>query len=326
VPLLLLGTAGALLAPRARRAGIAWSGLGAAALVVALLAGRSFESLVPDAIVRRDSTATVAAIGRGMQRRILVNGIGMTHLTPITKMMAHLPLAFRDRPAERALIVCFGMGTSYRSSLSWGIPTTAVELVPSVPALFPEFHPDAAAILASPLGRIVVDDGRRFLERSTESYGAIVIDPPPPLSAAGSSLLYSREFCQALRRRLAAGGIVAQWIPAGEPAVVAAILRALTDTFPHVRAFVSVEGWGIHILASAEPIPPVSASVLASRLPERAVADLLEWSPGATAEGQFERVVAQEVPVGALLRPGVPALTDDRPVNEYYFLRETLGR
>jgi spermidine synthase len=261
-----------------------------------------------------------------MQRRILVNGIGMTHLTPITKMMAHLPLAFRDRPAERALIVCFGMGTSYRSSLSWGIPTTAVELVPSVPALFPEFHADAAAILASPLGRIVVDDGRRFLERSTESYGAIVIDPPPPLSAAGSSLLYSREFCQALRRRLAAGGIVAQWIPAGEPVVVAAILRALTDTFPHVRAFVSVEGWGIHILASGDPIPSVDASVLASRLPERAVADLLEWSPGATAEGQFERVVAQEVPVGALLRPGVPALTDDRPVNEYYFLRETLGR
>jgi spermidine synthase len=325
-PLLLLGTAGALLSPKERGAGLAWSGLAAVVLAVALLLGRSFESLVPGAIVRRDSTATVAAIGHGMRRQILVNGIGMTHFTPITKMMAHLPLAFRERPAERALIICFGMGTSYRSSLSWGVATTAIELVPSVPTFFPEFYPDGAAILASPLGRIVVDDGRRFLERSTESYGAIVIDPPPPLTAAGSSLLYSREFCQVLRRRLAAGGIVAQWIPGGEEEVVAAILRALTDSFPHVRTFTSVEGWGLHILASEDPIPEVPGSVLASRLPERAVADLLEWSPGATAEGHFERVVSQEIPVGALLRPGVAALTDDRPVNEYYFLRETLGR
>ena len=72
--------------------------------------------------------------------------------------------SFRDRPAERALIVCFGMGTSYRSSLSWGIPTTAVGLVPSVPALFPEFHPDAAAILASEGTQLARSgDARRLL-------------------------------------------------------------------------------------------------------------------------------------------------------------------
>ncbi|MFH1147188.1 MAG: hypothetical protein V1736_05710, partial [Pseudomonadota bacterium] len=44
-------------------------------------------------IVRRDHTATVVSIGQGMQRRLLVNGISITYLTPITKVMAHLPLA-----------------------------------------------------------------------------------------------------------------------------------------------------------------------------------------------------------------------------------------
>src|SRR5207302_6364144 len=86
--------------------------------------------------VLRDSTATVIATGTGMHKKLLVNGTGMTSLTSITKMMAHLPLAFLDLPPQDALVICFGMGTTFRSLRSWGIPVTAVELVPSVPRLF----------------------------------------------------------------------------------------------------------------------------------------------------------------------------------------------
>jgi spermidine synthase len=68
--------------------------------------------------VRRDSTATVTAVGSGMDKRLLVNGIGMTGLTPITKMIAHLPLAFLQSPPQNALVICFGMGTTHRSMLS----------------------------------------------------------------------------------------------------------------------------------------------------------------------------------------------------------------
>jgi spermidine synthase len=218
------------------------------------------------------------------------------------------------------------MGTSYRAALSWGIATTAVELVPSVPTFFGEFHADAAAVLADPLGSIVVDDGRRFLERTTDTYSVIVVDPPPPLSAAGSSLLYSREFCLAMLRRLAPGGIAQHWIPAADPLVVAAVLRALTDTFPHVRVFGSAKGRGLHVLVSAEELPILSPAVLAGRLPARAASDLLEWSPASTAEDQFARVLGRELPLATLLRPDVPALTDDRPVNEYFVLRQALLR
>ena len=44
-------------------------------------------------------------------------------------------------------------------------------------------------------------ENRRFLRRTSASYDVITIDPPPPIYAAGSSLLYSREFCEAVRRR-----------------------------------------------------------------------------------------------------------------------------
>jgi hypothetical protein len=119
---------------------------------------------------------------------------------------------------------------------------------------------------------------------------------------------------------------VQQWIPGGEPLVVASLVRALMSVFPHVRIFRSVEGWGLHLLAGSEPIPFLSAETLAARLPARAVQDLLEWDPHRTAAGQFDTVLSQELSLADIAPPGVPALTDDRPLNEYFFLRHVLGR
>lgn len=305
----------------------AWAASAAATLIV-VLTTVDFESHFPGAVVRRDSTATVTASGAGMQKRLLVNGIGMTALTPITKMMAHLPLAHLSEPATSALTICFGMGTSFRSTLSWGVRATSVELVPSVPSLFPFFHADAAALLALPNSRVVLDDGRRFLERSAETYDAIIIDPPPPTEASGSSLLYSRQFYETARTRLRPGGILQQWIPGGERPVVGAFVSAIRVSFPHVRAFVSQEGWGLHILASAAPIPWLDPEVLANRLPATARQDLIEWGPAGSAAEQFAIVLAREAPLDVLTAgtPQTGPLDDDRPINEYYVLRRFFAK
>ena len=190
------------------------------------------------------------ALGEGLSKRLLVNGVGMTVLTPITKMMAHLTMASLAPSPERSLVICFGMGTTFRSLLSWGVPATAVELVPSIPVLFGYFHDDAIQLSRSPLARIVIDDGRRFLERSPMAYDVVTIDPPPPVEAAGSSLLYSREFYAVVRKRLQPSGILQQWLPATEPFIAASVARALGEAFPHVRVFRYPAGWGLHFLAS----------------------------------------------------------------------------
>src|SRR5215471_20931726 len=104
-------------------------------LGVSILVSRGFEDSAfyngPQQ-VRRDHVATVIAAGSGMDKQLLVNGIGITNLTPITKVMAHLPLALNGH-AESGLVICFGMGTTARAMLSWGIETRSVDLVPSVP-------------------------------------------------------------------------------------------------------------------------------------------------------------------------------------------------
>jgi predicted membrane-bound spermidine synthase len=304
-------------------------GFGSAAvlvLAIALVFSRSFEDRVlqslPGAQVRRDYAASVLSFAKQDRKQLLVNGVGMTVLTPITKFMVHLPMAFHRQPPESILVICFGMGTSFRSALSWGIETTAVELVPGVKDAFGFYHADAAQCLAEPNGRIVIDDGRRFLKRTRARFDVIVIDPPPPPEAAGSSLLYSVEFYALVKQHLKPGGILQQWVPStGEMSKAA--LRSLCDSFPYVRCFNSIEHWGVHLLASMEPIPENSAAELAARMPSAARKDLLEWSKGAELGSYLDRVLGAETPATNNLSPN-PAIriSDTQPYNEYFLLRQ----
>jgi spermidine synthase len=104
-----------------------WPMVGAGAVFVALAAlvcvsyGDPCALNQQDCIVRRDSTATVISKGTGRQLALIVNGSGMTTLTPITKFMAHLPLVSHTGVPKRALAICVGMGTTYRSLLTWGL-------------------------------------------------------------------------------------------------------------------------------------------------------------------------------------------------------------
>jgi spermidine synthase len=290
--------------------------------VVVILFGRGFDDVVHGQVLR-DHTATIIATGKGMGKQLYVNGISITILTPITKMMAHMPLAFLHHPPQKALVVCFGMGTTYRSLMSWNIQTTAVELVPSVPRLFWYYHSDAPQLLQSPLSHVVIDDGRRYLERTSEQYDVITIDPPPPVEAAGSSLLYSKEFYSLIKQRLQPGGVVQQWLPKGDAAIHASVARALGESFQYVRVFRSVIGPGFHFLASEQPLDAHSPAELVQRMPPSAVRDMMEWGPQPTPERQFAVVLGRELRLGDMIAeaPKIPALKDDRPINEYYLLR-----
>ncbi len=273
--------------------------------------------------IKRDYTATVIAKGEGMNKELLVNGFGMTVLTPITKVMAHFPLASLKEKPESALVICFGMGTTFRSLVSWGIDTTAVELVPSVKDMFGYYHKDAAEVVAKPNGHIVVDDGRRFLARTGKRFDLITIDPPPPVEAAGSSLLYTREFYDLIKSRLKPNGIMMHWFPGGEPKILYSISRSIIDKFKYVKVYQSVENVGFHFFASDVEFPEETGPALIARMPSAAKDDLMEWFPGQTIEEIFRRILARRVPIeiatGAEF--DVPLISDDRPYNEYFLGR-----
>lgn len=319
-----------LLTPTFRRDGhpaLSFAAVAAAAGV--LFSTTLFEEGFPTAQVRRDHVATVVATGTGTKKQLYVNGVGMTVLTTVTKMMAHFPaahLAPRDGRPFDALVICFGMGTSFRSLGSWGARVTAVELVPSVPELFGYYDPNGPEMVRASSGRlrIVSDDGRRFLDRSPDSFDLITIDPPPPVEAAGSGMLYSKEFYASAKRKMKPGAILQAWLPGGDRETIAGMTLSVLESFPHVRVLGSIEGNGFHVMASNDPLPRLTARELVARMPQTAVADMQEWI-NAPPEKFFEFMLGNEYVVESLLidrsRAATLAITDDRPVNEFYLLR-----
>jgi len=196
-----------------------------------------------------------------------------------------------------------------------------------VPKMFTYFHPGSGALLTSPRAHIVIDDGRRFLDRSSEKFDAVIIDPPPPIEAAGSSLLYSREFYLAVRDHLSPGGIVQQWLFQGDAVDKAAATRALMEVFPYVRVYRPLDDTpGLHLFASMQPIPERTAAELVAHMPRAAVADMMEWGPAKTPEQEFDLMLSRPISPEELivLSPKTPALADDRPFNEYDRLRTRL--
>lgn len=299
-------------------------GAAAACGVLAGTVGMSREDqfAAPGALILRDHTATVIADFAENRKRLLVNSTLITLFTPTTKLMAHLPLCHLSERPQSALVICFGMGTTYRSLLSWDIDTTAVELVPSVRDAFGYFFTDADEVRSNPRGRIVIDDGRRYLRRTTERFDVITLDPPPPVEAAGSSLLYSTEFYELIKPRLSENGILQQWFPGGDLKIFHAVLRSITQSFPHVRVMHGFDGWGYHILASERPIPARSGPELAERMPELARRDVVEWSGDRSPESLLGAIVDSEFDAITIIEnnPNV-IITDDHPFNEYCLLR-----
>lgn len=284
-----------------------------------------------ESTIKRDYSATVlGSVNKNTNaKQLLVNGYGITSLTPVTKFMAHLPMVYCKNKPEKALVICFGMGTTYRSLLSWDIDVTAVELTPSVVEMFPLFFNDAEEVLKNKNGKIVVDDGRRFLLRTKEKFDVITLDPPPPIQSSGSSLLYSKEFCHVAKQRLKEGGILHHWTPISlsferyEDFFVIPVLRALQSEFKYVKTFVSVEQWGVHFLASDTPISDLSIQEFVDKMPNKAKNDLLEWTKDIDIVSFISYL--RKIPESFFdeINPDKNYIaTDNRPYNEYFFLSE----
>jgi spermidine synthase len=250
---------------------------------------------------------------------LLVNGAGMTLKVTETKMMAHLPMLLHRDPRD-TLIICFGMGTTYRSAITYGGNVTAVELVKEVLDAFEYFYQDASRVRAYAKGRMVVNDGRSYLKLTREKYDVITVDPPPPIDAAGVNHLYSKEFLQLAKDHLKKGGIMAHWIPypgvggIEDPDTATMLVLTFADVFPYVYIKPSIHRLGLHILGLAEPLE-ISIERVSKRLSNGGVADdLREWD--SVPIDYFQDLTRYRAP----MIPGC-IVTDDRPLLEFYLLR-----
>ncbi len=324
---------------RTRAARLASSTAVVAATIVAIVALALPRGIVDPGVARiiaaggvvweseEDEIASVQA-GQIDRPQLWVTGTAMTVMTVDTRLMPYLSLALRPSSSE-ALVIAFGMGSSFRSSLRAGLRADAVELVPSVPRMFGWYYPDAAQVMADPRGRVIIADGRNYVELTNRRYDIVIVDPPPPIYSSGVSVISSLEFYQAARRRLNPGGVMMEWVPNGQTLdELKAHVRTYASVFPHVLV---VRGsWGSFMFGSDDPLS-FDQAALRSVLARPGVLEDLSDAPDApttTIDGWAARIPDQvwlaDGQAAAWAGTG-PMITDDRPLPEYFLLRRLTG-
>jgi spermidine synthase len=235
--------------------------LGAAALAVALALspiGNPWRLLRASPLTLTDAVSEVRflAVGRSstvllLERpgsfSILTNGLpestipkpeGIPGRGLEQRWLGLLPLLLRP-DAEHLLVIGLGGGMAVE-----GVPPSVgavdvVELEEQVIVANREIGPERAIDpLAERRTRIVVDDARGALLLSDRRYDAIVSQPSHPWTA-GASHLYTEQFFELARERLADDGVFVQWIGLRfvDETLLTSLLATLTAVFPHVEVY-----------------------------------------------------------------------------------------
>ncbi len=237
----------------------------------------------------------------GRTRSIATNGKpdGNLHADYTTMAMAGLlPALFAGNP-EHAFVIGWGTGVTVGelAKLADVRSVEVAEISAAVLEAAPLFDYGNLNAARNPKVRTMRGDAYRALLRSEGRFGVISSEPSNPWMT-GVEMLFSREFLEAARERLAPGGVYAQWFHLYEVdrATVELVLRTYAEVFPRVSAWFAT-GDDLLVLGFDEEVPALDLERLARRFART------DFSAGFARAGvhRFEELLMHEVlPLGAL--------------------------
>lgn len=121
---------------------------------------------------------------------------------------------FPGNSFHHALILGAGSGSDVATALAYGVQSiTAVEIDPTIQQLGTRYHPDHP--YADPRVKVVINDGRAFLQNTNEKFDLIIYALPDSLTLTSSntslrleSFLLTQESLETARTRLTGNGLV----------------------------------------------------------------------------------------------------------------------
>jgi spermidine synthase len=191
------------------------------------------------------------------------------------RLQAMLPLMIHRGEPKSVMVIGFGTGITAGETLRYpGLEKrVCAELLPAVVrsgTMFPENY----KAWSDARMEIRIRDGRQELMRSGETYDVITLEPPPP-SAQGVANLYSVDFYRLAKRRLAAQGLFAQWLPltTQNDQQTRELVRSFLDAFPFATLW-TTELHEMMLVGSDSPIT-IDANTVEERFsPQSVVASL----------------------------------------------------
>ncbi len=176
--------------------------------------------------------------GETFEHRLLTNSHSMSGSNSTSarymRYFVYLPLALHPAP-RKTLLISYGVGLTARALAddpeleSIDVVDISKDILELGRVVFPR---PGAFPLDDPRVRVHVEDGRFFLLTTGQRFDLITAEPPPP-KGAGVVNLYSREYFELVRKRLAPGGLASYWLPVYQttPGETNAIIRGFCDAF-----------------------------------------------------------------------------------------------
>lgn len=232
------------------------------------------------------------------------------------KLLAHLPMLLHG-DAREICIIGLGSGVTLASALTH--PVTAVdvlEISPEVVEASRLFTQRTRSPIDDPRARLIVADGRTHLALSTRKYDVIVSEPSNPW-LAGVAALFTREFFEAARLRLADHGVICQWVNTYDisPQDLQSVVATFASVFPHATMWLAGDG-DLMLVGSPEPMEPKVDRLAATRWDRPDVAADLRSVSVASPFGVLSMFVGDEAAARAF-SAGATIQTDDRMALEF---------
>ncbi len=272
-----------------------------------------------------DPNSTIAVLhSSASSKAILVNGKsdgsteGGDRVT--TKLMAHLPGLLQTSSSRRAAVIGFGTGITVGSLARYEEfdQIDVLEISSAVKEFAPRFDPYNSDASKNPKVIWQLGDAYRFLMETDSTYAVIASEPSNPW-VGGVERLYSREFYDLAKSKLARGGIYAQWFHTYSISdkTLALVLNTFKASFPHVHVF--ERGADLVMLGSADLLDKQSLKQMYERSNR-------QWIGQELAEIGFpalQKLLLDEVwvPWGGIINK-VPVHTLDKPKLSYWAGRD----
>lgn len=125
--------------------------------------------------------------------------------------MGHLPMLLHADP-KNALVICFGTGQTANAVRKEKPESLDIVDINKNVFKLAGFFSKNENVLADPIVKSTIMDGRAFIRRTNKVYDVITLEPMPP-NFAGANALYSKEFYSLARAHMSDNGVIAQWLP-----------------------------------------------------------------------------------------------------------------
>ena len=202
--------------------------------------------------------ATVSVSQTQFVRSLRTNGKieASSHGDMVTqKLISHLPILYHAGTPRDALMIGLASGISVGALLTHPLEEVeTVEIIPSMERAARYFEHWNYRCLDDPRHRLIMNDGRNYLLLSDREYDIIVSEPPNPW-VAGVGSLFTQEFFELTKARLAPGGVVCQWVQTYQfnEDDLKTVLGTFRDAYPYVHLWQGGVG-DLIIVSSLEPL------------------------------------------------------------------------